>query len=176
MILKRDNSLVFLVLAALLMVGGQFCTKTPQQKEQPEKAWEMDSRSYQLGVIAAFSEIVAVGVKKLALSSPLAPDEMARLLPDAERIAEENGALLYLEKDFCVTDLFPEEITEGKHVLLIYLDPIKEQYLSLKREKEELIKEGRYRGESRQNIARKMGLLLSYPEERIAKMLEKDES
>jgi hypothetical protein len=134
----------------------------------------LDSRSYQLGVIATFAEIVAVGVKKLALSSPLAPDEMAQLLPDAQRIAEENGVLIYLEKDFCVTDLFPEDITEGKHVLLIYLDPIKDKYLAFKQEKEDLIKSESYHGEARQNIARKMGRLLSYSEERIETMLKKD--
>ena len=91
-------------------------------------------------------------------------------------LAEENGALLYLEKDFCVTDLFPEDITEGEHVLLIYLDPVKDKYLALKREKEELIQSGSYHGEARQNIARKMGRLLSYPEERIETMLKKDEN
>lgn len=171
---KWSRSSFFVICIAALLVGGQSCEKAPLEKDQTVKSWEMDSRSYQLGVIAAFSEVVALGVKKLALSSPLAPEEMAQLLPDAERIAEKNGALLYLEKDFCVTDLFPEEITEGKHVLLIYLDPIKEKYLALKKEKEELIKEGRYQEEARQNIARKMGRLLSYPEERIEKMLDKD--
>ena len=138
------NSFVFFVIAAALVCGGLSCEKKPLQKDRAVESWKLDSRSYQLGVIAAFAEIVAAGVKKLALSSPLAPDEMAQLLPDAEKIAAKNGILLYLEKDFCVTDLFPEDITEGKHVLLIYLDPIKDKYLALKQEKEELIKSGSY--------------------------------
>ncbi len=168
------NSCVFLALAAALVLGGQSCEKAPLQKDQEGESWKLDNRSYHLGVIAAFAEIVAVGVKKLALSSPLSPEEMAQLLPDAQRIAEENGTLLYLEKDFCVTDLFPEDITEGKHVLLIYLDPIKDKYLALKQEKEALINSGSYHGEARRNIARKLGRLLSYPEERIEQMLKKD--
>jgi hypothetical protein len=101
---------------------------------------------------------------------------MAQLLPDAERIAKKNGASIYLEKNFLVTDLFPEDITTGKHVLLIYLDPIKDEYLALKSEKEDLIATGRYQGEARKNLARKMGRLLSYPEERIEKMLAEDEN
>lgn len=31
----------------------------------------LDNRSYQLGMIAAFSEIVSLGCKRLALSSPM---------------------------------------------------------------------------------------------------------
>jgi hypothetical protein len=172
---KPVRFFLFVFFASSLLIGGQSFEKAPPQNEQTETSWEMDSRSYQLGIIAAFSEIVAAGVKKLALSSPLAPEKMTELLPDAKRIATTNGALLYLEKDFCVTDLFPEDLTEGKYVLLIYLEPVKEQYLALKKEKEELIRAERYEGEARRNIARKMGRLLSYPEERIEKMLEKNE-
>lgn len=173
---KYMRSFVFVIGVSILIFSGLSCDRVPVQNEQAEESWEMDSRSYHLGVIAAFSEMVAVGVKKLALSSPLDPEEMALLLPDAARIAEKNGALLYLEKDFCVTDLFPEDISEGKHVLLIYLDPAKDEYFTLKGEKEKLVEEGHYLGEARKNIARKMGRLLSYPEERIEKMLEKDKS
>jgi len=151
--------------------GLSTCTK---QATEVEYSTEIDRRSYNLGVIAAFSEIVAVGVKKLALSSPLSPEEMAQLLPEAERIAHEQGISLYLEKDFLTTDLFSEEITEGKHVLLICLEPVKGEYMELKAEKERLIKAGHYQGNARNDIARKMGRLLSYPEHRITKMLAEE--
>lgn len=170
---KWGHLFVLVIIAAALLFGGQACKKPATETD---KFWEMDSRSYQLGVIAAFSEVVAAGVKKLALSAPLTPEEMTQLLPDAERIAKENGASIYLEKDFLVTDLFPEDITTGKQVLLIYLDPIKDEYLALKSEKEDLIATGRYQGEARTNIARQMGRLLSYPDERIENMLEKDKN
>jgi hypothetical protein len=164
---------VLVIIAAALMPGGHACKKAGVETAE---SWQMDNRSYQLGIIAAFSEVVAVGVKKLALSAPLSPKDMAQLLPDAERIANENGASIYLEKDFLVTDLFPEDITTDKHVLLIYLDPIKDEYFVLKSHKEDLIAKGQYLGEARTNIARQMGRLLSYPEERIEKMLEKGEN
>ena len=167
---------VFIWITTPLLFMGLSCEKTPKQKDRADESWKMDSRSYQLGVIVAFSEIVAAGVKKLALSAPLAPEDMAEILPEARRIAAENGALLCLEKDFCVTDLFPEDITAGKHVLLIYCDPSKEEYLALKKEKDELVRTGRYTGDARRNIARKMGRLLSYPEAHIEKLLGEEKS
>jgi hypothetical protein len=170
------NLLVFTSIATTLLFAGLSCEKASTQKDQADESWQMDRRSYHLGVIAAFSEIVAAGVKKLALSAPLVPEEMAELLPWAKRIAEENGALVFLEKDFCVTDLFPEDITADKDVLLIYCDPVKDEYLALKREKDDLINMGRYQGEARRNIARKMGRLLSYPEAHIEKLLRKDKN
>lgn len=133
---------------------------------------EIDERSYQLGVIGAFAEVVGAGVKKLALSSAMTPAEMDALIEEAEKIVARNGALSWREEDFLVTDLFPEEVTAGKHVLLIYLDPVKDEYFALKEEKVRLIAEGLYDGEARLEIARKMGRLLSYPESRIEKLLE----
>jgi hypothetical protein len=142
------------------------------QEEVPMKR-EIDERSYQLGVIGAFSEVVGAGVKKLALSSPMDPEDMDNLVDDAERIARENGVKIFREEDFLGTDLFPESITEGKHVLLIYLDPIKDEYLALKKEKVALLEKSAYEGEAREEIARKMGRLLSYSEEHIEQMLNK---
>ena len=136
------------------------------------QAQEIDERSYQLGVIGAFAEVVGLGVKKLALSSAMSPEQMDALIGEAEKIIERNGALSYRETDFLVTDLFPSEVTEGKHVILIYRDPVKDEYMALKARKRRLIERGRYEGEPRKAIAREMGRLLSYPEERIEKTLE----
>lgn len=85
----------------------------------------IDQRSYQLGVIGAFAEVVGLGVKRLALSSAMSP-EMDAIIDEAERIIARNDALSYRETDFLVTDLFPAEINEGKHVIFIYNDPVKE--------------------------------------------------
>jgi hypothetical protein len=132
---------------------------------------DIDERSYQLGVIGAFAEVVGARVKKLALSSPMTPGEMDALIREAEKIVARNGALSWREEDFLVTDLFPADVTEGKHVLLIYLDPVKDEYLALKAKKARLVAEGRYEGEARLEIAREMGRLLSYPESRIDELL-----
>lgn len=145
----------------------------PVPAEEPELV--IDQRSYQLGVIGAFAEVVGLGVKRLALSSPMSPAEMDALIDEAVEIIERNDAKAYRETDFLVTDLFPAELTEGKHVILIYNDPVLDEYLALKERKQELVDEGRYEGEARKEIAREMGRLLSYPEERIETMLSESE-
>ena len=133
----------------------------------------IDSRSYNLGVSGGVAEIVAGGVKKLALSEALTPEEMDALIDDARGIAERNQVDIYREKDFLVTDLFAAEITEGKHVLLIYKGDTLRDYQSLKAKKEQLIRAGGYQGSVREAIARSMGELLSYPPEKIDALLRK---
>jgi hypothetical protein len=160
----------FLLLLSQLVVA---CASEPPAREEVPMKPQIDERSYQLGVIGAFSEVVGADVKKLALSSPMTPGDMDNLIEDAERIARENGVKLFREEDFLVTDLFPESITEGKHVLLIYLDPVKDEYFELKAEKAALVEKGEYEGEARREVARKIGRLLSYSEEHIEQMLDK---
>lgn len=131
----------------------------------------IDRRSYDLGGIGAFAEVVGAGVKKLALSAPMSPAEMDALYDEAVRIIERNHALSHRETNFLTTDLFPEEITKGKHVILIYTGTVKDEYMALKQEKQALVASGRYQGEARKGIARKMGKLLSYSDEKIESLL-----
>jgi hypothetical protein len=131
----------------------------------------IDQRSYRLGGIGAFAEMVGAGVKKLALSAAMPEAKMAALFDEAKAIAERNGAEVYLETDFLVTDLFPAEITEGMQVLLIYRGRTKQDYMDLKERKRLLVEEGGYEGDPRIEIAREMGRLLSYPEEKITSLL-----
>jgi len=132
----------------------------------------IDSRSYNLGVIGAFAEVVDIGIKKLALSAPLKPDEMNVLIDEAQIIATKNNVEIYREVDFLVTDLFPAEITNGKHVLFIYKGLIKQDYLNLKAKKKQLVESNKYKGEARTEIARSFGKLLSYPDKRINELLK----
>lgn len=136
---------------------------------------EIDRRSYNLGVIGAFSEVVSLDIKKIALSSAMAPGEMSALLDDARRIAKQNGVAVFLEKDFLVTDLFDEEITRDKMVLIIYKENTLLEYQNLKREKQTLLQKNRYSGSARRDIAVSMGKLLSYPDEKIEQLLLRDE-
>ena len=157
--------------ASILALIALCACQAPPAEETSTDPNAIDERSYQLGVIGAFAEVVGVGVKRLALSSAMAPDDMAGLLEEAKTIVARNDALSFLETDFLVTDLFPAEVTDGKHVLFIYLDPVKGEYIALKARKQSLIENGQYDGEARKEIAREMGRLLSYPEERIEAML-----
>jgi hypothetical protein len=124
-------------------------------------AHPIDQTSYHLGVIFAFAEMVAADLKRMALSLPFLPKDYEGLVKDAKRIAREEGVRLRLEKHFLTTDLFPEEITRGKWVFIIYKYPeILQNYLHLKYKKKQLIR--RYRGKERKEIAIGLGKLLSY--------------
>ncbi len=132
---------------------------------------KIDQRSYRLGSIGAFAEMVAADVKELALSAPMTPQEMDALREDAEGIAADHAVDLYLETDFLVTDLFSRDLTDGKQVLLIYRGETLDAYLALKAEKRRLEEEAQYLGEAREEIARRFGELLSYSDEKIASLL-----
>ena len=135
---------------------------------------QIDQRSYTLGGLSTFAEMVRVGVKTLALSAAVTPEEMDDLVADAERIAQEEGVLLYRETDLIVTDLFPADVAVGKHVLLIYQDVTLDDYLALKQKKSELVASGSYTGDARRDIARQFGKLLSYPDANIEELIGKN--
>jgi hypothetical protein len=159
--------LLLLSVTVLTMVG---CTQDTEPASSAGTA-SIDRRSYRLGGIGAFAEMVGAGVKRLALSAPMDPVEMDALIEDATRIAADNGAEVYRENDFLVTDLFPAALTEGKHVLLIYRGTTKQEYLDLKARKSQLVGAGEYVGQSRVAVARRFGDLLSYSDHKIDALL-----
>jgi hypothetical protein len=139
-------------------------------------AYPIDQRSFELGVIFAFAEMVAADLKKMALSLPFLPKDYEPLVKDAKRIAKEEGVKLRLEKRLLTTDLFPEEITKGKWVFIIYKYPeVLERYLSLKSKKERLMRENNYKGKGRETIAVGLGELLSYKKDVIRRKLRRRE-
>lgn len=174
---QEMNRWLVVVLGTVLLVGPS-CSPGPEGAREergalPEQGSEaIDVRSYRLGSIGAFAEMVGAGVKKLALSAPMEAQEMDALLVEAERIAKDHGVELYRERDFLTTDLFPPELTEGKEVLLIYNGETAEEYLQLKAEKQELVAQDAYHGEARLSIARRFGAFLSYSDEKISALLE----
>jgi hypothetical protein len=128
-------------------------------------AWAEDEQFYRrAGGFATFAEVVRLGAKKLALSAPMTPEEMEEFMPEAQRIARENGVELYRETDLLVTDLFPHDVAKGKHVLLIYTGGTLDEYLALKEIKSVLVEADRYKGSARAEIARVFGHMLSYPD------------
>jgi len=131
----------------------------------------IDERSYNLGILGGFSEVVRLGVKTLALSEVMSPDDMDGIMEDAAVIAERNEVLMWRETDFLVTDLYPADVADGKHVLLIYTGDTLEKYLAIKADKKTLQEADAYAGEAREEIARRFGRLLSYPEPVIDRLL-----
>ena len=131
----------------------------------------VDPRSYNLGIIGAFAEVVRLGVKQLALSEVMTAEDMDDILPDAQIVAARNEVKLYREDQLLVTDLYPAGVAEGKQVLLIYAGETLNRYLALKADKARLVADGRYQGEARREIAQRFGQLLSYPQDVIDELI-----
>ena len=146
---------------------------TPLFAQDDATMSKIDQRSYQLGVMGGFAEVVKLGIKQLALSEVMSPEEMDDIMDDALVVAKRNGVEMWRETDFLVTDLYPADVAEGKHVLLIYKGDTLDQYLAVKADKAALVAVGEYEGEAREEIARRFGRLLSYPESVIDDLLER---
>ena len=85
---------------------------------------ELDKKSFALGMITAFSECVAGGCKKLALSPPLRHDDYLKIADEANTLIEKHGLQHYHEEN---TDRPGFEwilIARDKHII--------DQYLSLR--------------------------------------------
>jgi hypothetical protein len=136
-------------------------------------AQAIDQRSYNLCILGGFSEVVRLGVKKLALSEVQSAEEMDAMMDDAMIIAARNEVQMWRETNLLVTDLYPADIAAGKHVLLIYTGTTLNEYLQLKADKAALVAAEKYDGRAREEIARRFGRLLSYPENVIDGLIAK---
>jgi hypothetical protein len=160
------NPILSIILS--LLISPHFCTAGESSiMDKP-----IDQRSYRLGGVGSFSEMVSVGVKRLALSGAMSPEEMDEIEGDIRRIAEEEGIEAYREPELIVTDLFPADVAEGKHVMLLYKGTTLDEYMALKQKINHLLKEDKYSGEARKDIARQFGRLLSYPADNIETRLK----
>lgn len=165
---------------ALLACSGLATATKPERK--PEKAptsslgaaQDVDRRSYALGAIAAFSEMVDLGIKKLGFSTTFKPGEVDALLEEAQDIARRHNVKLYRESDLIVTDLFSADIAKDLEVLIIYSGNDIDDYLTLKDKKREYRRLGRYDAAARREVAYELGKLLSYPDAEIERLLSEE--
>ena len=70
---------------------------TPLIARDDDTMPEIDQRSYNLGIMGGFSEVVRLGVKQLALSEVMTPEEMDGVMDDAMVIAERNEVQMWRE-------------------------------------------------------------------------------
>ena len=136
---------------------------------------KIDRISFQLGMINCFVEMVANGVKKMAISPPVSPQDYEFVVGASDKIVQGFGIKSYLEKSLLITDLQPAEFTEGKWAILYYeKDDVLNSYLALKERKHELEQSGQYDEKTRKEISREFGRLLSYPDEKIEEKISLD--
>jgi hypothetical protein len=163
---------------AVLLLGAAISfglTSGPSRAQDTAAATQpIDSYSMNYGQLWTYAAVVSNGSKQIAILWKK-PPELAALMPAAETLTKQFGLRLYPEPELIVTDLFPVEGPKEDKFLLIYKDPAAlDEYLSLKREKEQLIKAGQYTGKVREDIAKRWGRLLGYPESRIDSLLKKN--
>ncbi|MBN1223171.1 MAG: hypothetical protein JXB23_07960 [Candidatus Aminicenantes bacterium] len=136
---------------------------------------KLDRISFELGMINCFVEMVACGVKKMAISPPLPPEDYAQVAPFSEKIVRGFGIKSYLEKSLLVTDLQTEDFTAGKWAILYYTDDAAlDAYHNLKKKKQGIEEAGTSDKKNRKEISREFMRLLSYPDDIIDKKLEQE--
>lgn len=96
----------------------------------------IDRKSFMLGMITAFAECVAGECKRCAFSPPFQPSDLAVLAPEAEKIIQEQGLHIWLEKNEDIAEdnrvywwviyKFPEVLDEYKEIRRLGKNPAKE--------------------------------------------------
>jgi hypothetical protein len=128
--------------------------------------------SFLLGMINAFAEMVAVGLKPLAISPPLTPAEYEAVRSDSEAIVEGSGILSFLETSLLITDLQSPEFTEGKWSILYFkAEETLDAYRNLKERRRLLEERGPVPPEDLHEISKEFMRLLGYPGETIERKL-----
>ena len=136
--------------------------------------YKLDKISFELGMLNCFVEMVSCGVKKLAISPPLSPENYDVIGPRSEEIVRGFGIKSYLEKSLLITDLQSEDFTRGKWSILYYEnESVLKAYMGLKEKKKSLEEMGKYDEPARKAISREFMRLLSYPDDKIEEKLGK---
>jgi hypothetical protein len=129
---------------------------------------EIDRASFQLGMINCFCEMVAAGLKRLAISPPLSPLEYEAIREASETIVTGSGIHSFKERSLLVTHLQSAEFTQGKWSILYFKDPeVLEEYLALKETRNSLVDADALTSEAQEEISRAFMEMLSYPQEVI---------
>ncbi len=137
---------------------------------------KIDEFSYKVGMINCFVEMVACGVKKLAISSPLTPNEYDQIKEASDKIVNGFGIKSYLDKTVIVSALASEDFTKDKWSILYYkTDAVLESYLAIKKREDTLKKQGEYDKKAYEDVSRDFMRLLSYPEDVIEEKISKKE-
>ncbi len=101
-----------------------------------------DRLSYQLGMVAAFCEMVQQGVKRLALGPPMQVEDLPVLEPACHQIAQRYGVHCWTDRSFLPSDLANEQALCGKAVILLHRDEaVLAEYQALKARRTALLEQ-----------------------------------
>jgi hypothetical protein len=132
----------------------------------------IDRCSFKIGMINCFVEMVACGVKELALSPPLTPEDYEQIKPWSAKIVAGFGMKSWLERSLIATALQSDAFVADKWVILYYkTDDVLESYKALKKKRDLLDATKRPDQNMLKAISREFMQLLSYPENIIDEKL-----
>ena len=127
-----------------------------------------DPQAMRLGMIQTFCEVVMQGVKDLAFSPIMEPEEWEDLKEDANKLAHHFKVQAYVERDLISSDLVPDSAIRDKVIVLYYKEPaILDAYLALKASVRELEAQGAFDDQARESHSIRLRKLLSYSETAI---------
>ena len=125
---------------------------------------EFDLLSFQLGMAAAFCEMVQQGVKKLALSPPIDQKALPQLEKALYEVAGHYGVSVWIDPAFLPSQLAREEDLKDKAVALLYRDEqLLTVYRQLKERRQKLKNQGLSPAECDESITPALRDLLGYP-------------
>ncbi|MCC3859897.1 hypothetical protein [Pseudemcibacter aquimaris] len=129
---------------------------------------------YHVGAVSGLGETIKYDLKKIGLSAPMDKETIDTYEPIFKHAIERQGIKYYREDDFLVTDMFPEERTNGKILLIMYKDDqVLKDYMAVKAYKQKIIDDGKYDLAARREIATRFGKLLSYHDDQIEFFLKR---
>ncbi len=135
--------------------------------------YSLDKKSYEIGMINSFIEMIACGVKPLAISPPIDPDDLSLMEEASDELSRGFGTKWFTVENLIITDIQSEAFTAGKNSILYYRDDsVAEKYRDLERQISDLKAAGKYCGEARRNISIEFGKLLGYPMDVILRKVD----
>jgi len=138
-------------------------------------SYPLDRRSYEIGMINSFIEIVACGVKPLAISPPIAPEDLPLMEEASKTLSEGFGTKYCVVESLMITDIQSAEFTKGKNSILYYKDDeVIRRYHEMDRQIAELTAEGKYSGKIRRDLSIEFGQMLGYPMDVILHKVDSD--
>ncbi|MBT6036421.1 MAG: hypothetical protein HOJ34_01060 [Kordiimonadaceae bacterium] len=147
----------------------------PENPDLNSGNYDVGNMYFHVGTYYGLSQPVATDLKQISLSGPMDQNDAKIYEEMFEAVIKRRGLKQYLETDFLVTDLFPEDYTRSKAVFIVYKrDQVIEDYLALKKYKQDLVSTGKYDRVARREVASRFGEFLSYTDEQIEINLKKN--
>ena len=127
--------------------------------------YKIDRISYEIGMINCFIEMVACGMKPLAISPPIEPENLEIMEQVSKELSEGFGTKYMAVESLMITDIQSADFTRGKNSILYYKDDnVINRYKELDAQIDYLTRNCEYKGQIRRDISIEFGRMLGYPD------------